>query len=417
MFEAFRVGPVVTDVGTFSLYVGCSPAGTVSAIAPDDRSGLAELRKQAPAGIVSCEPALAKAGAALGYRSAVLSAEAKEARATFATMLMLGKTAEPRIIQQIPQTIEVAQRFLAAGPWQLVRPDVPIEVTIVLGGRERRLVASVLGADGIEHGIALHESAEALARFVAAAEANRLDDLPRQPIWSLTIDPEPAWVAETVKAAYGAALVIVPAATGPTGHRVVTADDLAMLGAAMFAVSKLGPGRLTSDVTLDMTDGSQCRATARVADGGAVSARPVPAWARRPLVMDGSVPAALLTIPVLTVTDLAAAAAGMRGLGFEVIEHPGHPTASATWPGLVLELALAPALPGGACHIIVEAIDTLVAVWRSLGVDVRLVERGDERIAHIQVPGGLDLTFGDQLPAGFRPRAKARKTAARRRAT
>lgn len=37
MFEAFRVGPVETGDGNFTLYVTCSPAGAVSAIAADDR--------------------------------------------------------------------------------------------------------------------------------------------------------------------------------------------------------------------------------------------------------------------------------------------------------------------------------------------------------------------------------------------
>ena len=45
MFEAFRVGPVETKEGSFTLYMACSPAGSVSAIARDDRDGLAELRK------------------------------------------------------------------------------------------------------------------------------------------------------------------------------------------------------------------------------------------------------------------------------------------------------------------------------------------------------------------------------------
>jgi hypothetical protein len=38
VFEAFRVGPVDTGEGTFTLYMASSAAGAVSAIASDDRA-------------------------------------------------------------------------------------------------------------------------------------------------------------------------------------------------------------------------------------------------------------------------------------------------------------------------------------------------------------------------------------------
>lgn len=419
MFEAFRVGPVETGDGNFTLYMACSPAGAVSAIAADDRSGLAELREHAPAGVVTCEPALAAAGAQLGFRAAALSDEAKLARATFATMLHLGGNVEPRVMGQIAQTLEVAQRFLRARPWQLVRPEVPIELTIALGGRERRLVASVLGADGVEHGIALHESAEALARFVELAERERPEELRKMSFTSFTMDIEPAWVADAVKAAYGDPIVIFPVANGARGRRAVTSEDLTTLAAAMFAVSKLALGRLTADVTVEIEDGGQCRATARVADRDAVSAPPLPAWAKQPTRWGGPVPAAILTVPVVPVADLAATAACLRALGFTVTDsvEAGIAAARATWPGLMIELVQALPAAGGACHIVVEEIDTLVAVWKHIGVDVHMVEHGGERVAYVEVPGGLRLTLGTRLPAGYQPPSRPGRKAPRRRAS
>lgn len=415
MLEAFRVGPVATSDGDFTLYMACSPAGVVSAIAPDDRAGLAELRARAPAGPATCEPELAAAGAQLGFRAAALSDGAKLTRAIFATMLHLGRSVEPRLMDQIRQTIEIAQRFLRARPWQLVRPEVPIELTIALGGRERRLVASVLGAEGLEHGLALHESADELARFVEHAGRDRPDELRELSFTSLTIDPRPAWVADAVKAVFGDPIVVVPVATGPGGPRIVTPEDLSTLAAAMFAVSKLGPGCLIADVTVGVEGGGQCRATARIADPGAVSAPPLPAWATPPIRMTGAVPAALLTVPILPVSDLAAAAAGLRALGFNVTESAELPTMTASWPGLVIELAYAPQGPGGCCHIVVEAIDALVAVWNDLGIDVRVLDHVGERVAHVEVPGGLTLLFGTRLPAAYRPRVKPRRSSPRRR--
>lgn len=417
MFEAFRVGPVPTSDGNFTLYMGCSPAGAVSAIAADDRAGLAELRKSAPAGAATCEPGLAAAGEKLGFRAAALSEAAKEARATFATMLHLTGAVEPGVVGQIPQTIEVVQRFLRARPWQLARPEVPIELTIVLGGRERRLVASVLGADGLEHGLALHDSADALARFVELAEGDRTDELAKLAFTSLTVGIEPAWVADAVQAAYGDPIAVIPIAAGPGGPRPVTPEELTTLAAAMFAVSKLTPGRLTADVTVEVKGGGQCRATARIADPSAVTAPPPPAWAAEPEPWSGPVPTAILTVPVLPVSDLAATVAGLRALGFTVTENAELPTATASWPGLVIELAHAPSAPGSGCHVVVEEIDTLVAAWKRIGVEVSVVEHGGERLAHVEVPGGLTLSLGTRLPPAYQPLGRPRRKAPRRRAS
>lgn len=416
MFEAFRVGPVETGDGNFTLYMACTPAGAVSAIAANDRAGLAELRKRAPAGAATCEPGLAAAGEKLGFRAAALSDEAKHTRATFATMLHLAGAVEPGVVGQIPQTIEVMQRFLRARPWQLARPEVPIELTIVLGGRERRLVASVLGADGLEHGLALHESADALARFVELAERERPDELQELAFTSLTTNPGPAWVADAVQAAYGDPIVVVPIAGGPGRPRPVTPEELTTLAAAMFAVSRLAPGRLTADVTVEVEGGGQCRATARIADGDAVTAPTLPAWTTKPARWSGPVPTAILTVPLLPVADLAATVVGLRALGFTVTEAAELPTATASWPGLVMELVHAPSTPGSGCHVVVEELDALVAAWRQLGVEVAVVDHGGERMAHVEVPGGLTLTLGTRLPPAYQPLgSKPRRKPPRRR--
>ncbi len=223
---------------------------------------------------------------------------------------------------------------------------------------------------------------------------------------SLTVGPEPAWVADAVKEAFGDPIVVIPTATGER-LRAVTSEDLIDLVAAMFAITKLGPCRLTADVTIEVEGGGVCRATARIADRDAVTSPPLPDWAKRSMQLTGDVPSALLVVPVLPVPDLGAVVAGLRGLGFVVAESSER-TATATWPGMAIEIVHAPSTRGTGCHIVVETIDSLHAIWERSGVDVRIVEHGGDRIAFVEVPGGLNLTFGDRMPAGYEPVKKRR---------
>lgn len=119
--------------------------------------------------------------------------------------------------------------------------------------------------------------------------------------------------------------------------------------------------------------------------------------------MSGPVPAAILMVPVLPVEDLAAAAAGLRALGFQVEEAAEGPvaTATASWPGLMLQLVGAPAVIGGCCHVVVEEIDALVGAWRSAGVEVQVIERG----------GGRGERFAEELDDGDAPGARAGEAA------
>jgi hypothetical protein len=74
----------------------------------------------------------------------------------------------------------------------------------------------------------------------------------------------------------------------------------------MVAITKLGPGRFTSEVTIEVEDGSVCRASARITQRDAVTSPPPPAWAGKPIRVTGDVPRARLTVPIIPVCDLAA---------------------------------------------------------------------------------------------------------------
>jgi hypothetical protein len=70
MLEVSGADPVETGDGNFALYMMCSPAEAVSAMVPDDRAALAELRKSAPQGRRMRSAANAAAGAQPGFRAA-----------------------------------------------------------------------------------------------------------------------------------------------------------------------------------------------------------------------------------------------------------------------------------------------------------------------------------------------------------
>ena len=94
-----------------------------------------------------------------------------------------------------------------------------------------------------------------------------------------------------------------------------------------------------------------------------------------------------ITTPVLPVTDLPAAIAALRVLGFEVIEAitgtAQLPTASVFWPGLMIELIHVPGSRGGACHIVVDALEPLVNDGRARGVELKLMAQAGEHISSV----------------------------------
>ena len=406
MLEAFRVGPVITAKGQATLFAAALPTGVITSIAASAAQALAELRLQAGAAATRlvCEPALAAAGRPLGFQPAALSTDAMEVRSTLTTMLALGLRAEPAIIAMVPRLIDVGVKFHAAAPWQLVAPETPIEITLDRLGTTRRCVASVFRVASGEAGIALHDSADVHASAVAAAYEGTAQVASVQ---AVTLGTDPAFVADAVHASHGARLAVLPTTGNGPRQPPITPLMVCDLTAVMFAVTQLAPGRPTADVTLELTADEVWRCSARLPAGHAVAPPPPPPWTTQPPPARPHVPSVRITTPVLPVTDLPAAIAALRVLGFEIREAVTGtaqlPTASVFWPGLMLELVHVPGSRGGACHVVVDALEPLVNDWRARGVEVKLVERAGERIALLELPGELVLTVADQVPAGYQP--------------
>ncbi len=406
MLEAFRVGPVFTAKGQATLFAAALPTGVLTSVAASAAQALAELRRQAGAAATRlvCEPALAAAGRPLGFKSAALSPDALEVRSTLTTMLALGLRAEPAIIAMVPRLIDVGVKFHAAAPWTLTTPEAPLEITLERLGTTRRCVASVYRVASGEACIALHDSAAAHSAAVAAAYEGTAQVASVQ---AVTFGTDPDFVADAVHASHGTRLAVLPTTGNGPRQPPITPLMVCDLTAVMFAVTQLAPGRPTADVTLELTADEVWRCSARLPAGHAVAPPPPPPWTTQPPPARPHVPSVRITTPVLPVTDLPAAIAALRVLGFEIREAVTGtaqlPTASVFWPGLMLELVHVPGSRGGACHVVVDALEPLVKDWRARGVEVKLVERAGERIALLELPGELVLTVADQVPAGYQP--------------
>jgi hypothetical protein len=79
----------------------------------------------------------------------------------------------------------------------------------------------------------------------------------------------------------------------------------------------------------------------------------------------------------------------------------------------VIELVHAPAIPGSGCHVVVEEIDMLVAGWKRIGVDVRVVEHGGERDRGGR--SGRAVRAAQAAARRYQPLARPRRRAPRRR--
>lgn len=110
--------------------------------------------------------------------------------------------------------------------------------------------------------------------------------------------------------------------------------------------------------------------------------------------------------PVLPVSDLAAATAHYRSLGFEVEVYEGAPYGFARRGAVQLHLSevhgLDPATSLTAAYLYVDDADALAAEWERAAVGGRLVapvdtDYGLREGAHVDPDGNL-LRFGSSIP-------------------
>lgn len=256
MLYALRVGPISFENETEQAYayLGFTEEGLLPpAIENDDEAGLQALLAQTTdGGSRECEPELIEIGQKLGFKAAPIPEELLRDRAVLATAFALGNLAEEMGPAILEAALEAYHAFLDAEPFAYFADEDALEVTITMGGKQERKIASILGRGGQEVGVALFPDRATMQRLLdsndgagEAPEALAIESM------ALTLDEEPEFAAKATEAGFGFYGVPVPIRTSVSGPLVPTAEDVRLLCAVMHAVSALGPKALTVDFTFE----------------------------------------------------------------------------------------------------------------------------------------------------------------------
>jgi hypothetical protein len=202
--------------------------------------GLSAIAARHRSGQLRCEASLGKPGKKLGFKVAPAPPWALFAKSMLAlhlTWTTVEDQGDGSAMRPDPQR-ELAQAsadFCAAAPWRYFGDEFPVQVKI----DGVHFEASILGAAGIEMGLALHPGGEgALERALVRINLGEMDF----DSLAVTFDEEPAFAAAALRESLPAILgVPVPISTSARGPRLPEGREIIQLCAALGAVAKLSP--------------------------------------------------------------------------------------------------------------------------------------------------------------------------------
>lgn len=267
---AFKLGPIPTGEGPITVYVGLTPERTYPPLfttrAPSAMAALAAHGAGRP---LVCEPALARAGKAFGFEPGPPPSWAVEGRAVLAFGLALGNAGVALQHGPVLEFLHAAAAFVRASPWRFfVNGDV-VEVE-VSGALRGTFEGSIMGAGGMEFGLALYEGEGSSARL--AREGRGRPNLPWFHSIAFTLDDAPTSVMNALADEVDLPGLPVPVRVRAGRPVPASADELAILTVALRAVLQLDP--LYREATASLAWGGPAAnerqrldATARVAEG------------------------------------------------------------------------------------------------------------------------------------------------------
>lgn len=256
MLYAIKLGPLETDEGACHAYLGVRDDGFLArpVIGKRDKEALRALAADSdPGEKLFCEKRLARAGGAFGFETAPMPSWVSMPRAAMAIALALGPLMVPGDPDALHLLCHGATEFLRAAPWRYWNDGDAIEV--VLGGAmQARFEAALMGAGGMEYGVALYRRAGALGRVARNVDRRRMAAAAREDALAVTLDDEPRFAVAALRDAYGLDLVPVPMKLERGGARAIESCEIAILGGTLRLLAAVTPEHRQASLAINVGD-------------------------------------------------------------------------------------------------------------------------------------------------------------------
>ena len=234
----FKLGPVATTEGRFSVHVGATEQGVVPAVfGKSDAEALAELKTYVYGEELRCEKRLARVGKPLGYKAAPMPEFALQPRAMLALSLANSRL-DAKDTDVIELLIGACAAFVDQRTWERFSDEDLVEVTIS-GAMDAVFEASIMGGAGYEYGLALYFKRGAMARVAEAMDRDDLESARQEDCLAVTLDSKPAFAVKAIVEAFGLGAVPVAYRVRDGELEMPSRTEMLALGAAIRAVAEL----------------------------------------------------------------------------------------------------------------------------------------------------------------------------------
>jgi len=254
MLYAMKLGTIETGDGSTNAYLGVRDDGQVvsALLEQTDNAALSKMAAAASGEKLYCETSLAPVGQQLGFEPASMFGWALEPRAAFAFMLARGRDAiaDPNALRMLCQS---APAFLRARPWQYWTDNEPFEV-VLDGARQARYEAVLMGAAGIEVGVAIYTKAGAVRRLARNFAAGRMNLAKLEDSLVVSFDTKPTFAIEALRDCYDLDLMPCPLKMRTGFPAPMEPEELALLASTLLLLGGVTPQQRKASISFGTAD-------------------------------------------------------------------------------------------------------------------------------------------------------------------